>query len=179
MLWIFWIYHSKLTTQYFPSGLCVIISWVSFLIPPEDVNARIALLITILLVLVTLLNGVIDSSPKAREGETALGTWLVSMLFFVFMAFVCHCAVILERKRHAIKANTTSKLVLQVGPGFSPNTNGNHNGRSRPMERTKSAKTDSSGHITKFNIDLVDFISVGIHIALFVIFIAVYMYVYL
>ena len=39
---------------YLPSGLFVVVSWVSFLIPPEIVAGRMALLITLFLVLINI-----------------------------------------------------------------------------------------------------------------------------
>ena len=41
---------------YLPSGLFVIVSWVSFLIPPEVIPGRMAMLITLFLVLINIFN---------------------------------------------------------------------------------------------------------------------------
>ena len=41
---------------YLPSGLFVITSWASFLIPPEVVPGRMAMLITLFLVLINIFN---------------------------------------------------------------------------------------------------------------------------
>lgn len=43
-------------TYYLPSSLFVVVSWTSFLIPSEDIQGRMALLVTLFLVLVSLLN---------------------------------------------------------------------------------------------------------------------------
>lgn len=83
---------------YLTSGLFVVISWVSFLVPTKDVNAKMGLLVTVLLVLVTCYTSVVETSPKAREEQTALSLWMFTMLLFVFLAFVCHCGVMLWRK---------------------------------------------------------------------------------
>ena len=48
-----------------PSGLFVVVSWVSFVIPPDSVPGRIALIITTLLVLVNIANTVFAVSPAA------------------------------------------------------------------------------------------------------------------
>ena len=50
---------------FIPSGLFVMISWVSFVIPPDSVPGRVALLITTLLVLVNIANTVFAVSPAA------------------------------------------------------------------------------------------------------------------
>ena len=41
---------------YLPSGLFVVVSWVSFLIPPEVIPGRMAMLITLFLVLINIFN---------------------------------------------------------------------------------------------------------------------------
>jgi hypothetical protein len=50
---------------FIPSGLFVVVSWVSFVIPPDSVPGRIALLITTLLVLINIANSAFASSPAA------------------------------------------------------------------------------------------------------------------
>ena len=59
----------------FPSALCVIVSWVTFVIPPEEVSGRVAILITMILVLVTIFNGVLEKTPRASSGSTAIIVW--------------------------------------------------------------------------------------------------------
>ena len=51
-------------TYYLPSGLFVVVSWISFLIPPDIVPGRMALLITLFLVLINIFNNVTTNSPK-------------------------------------------------------------------------------------------------------------------
>ena len=43
---------------YLPSGMFVVVSWVSFLIKPEVVPGRMALLVTLFLVLINIFNSV-------------------------------------------------------------------------------------------------------------------------
>lgn len=45
-----------LYVYYLPSGLFVVVSWASFLIPPDVVPGRMALLITLFLVLINIFN---------------------------------------------------------------------------------------------------------------------------
>merc|ERR1719419_2193117 len=68
---------------YLPSGLFVIVSWISFIVPPEVVPGRMALLVTLFLVLVNIFNSVTANAPKA-EGLTAVETWVVSCIIHVF-----------------------------------------------------------------------------------------------
>ena len=72
---------------YLPSGLFVVVSWVGFLIPPEVVPGRMAMLITLFLVLINIFNIVTSNSPNV-EGMTAIAAWMLVCIFFVFGALV-------------------------------------------------------------------------------------------
>ena len=48
----------------FPPGLFVIVSWISFLIPMDVIPGRMALLVTLFLVLVNIFNTVTTNTPK-------------------------------------------------------------------------------------------------------------------
>ena len=72
---------------YLPSGLFVVVSWVGFLIPPEVVPGRMAMLITLFLVLINIFNIVTTNSPNV-EGMTAIAAWMLVCIFFVFFALV-------------------------------------------------------------------------------------------
>ena len=61
---------------YLPSTLFVITSWVSFLIPPEVVPGRMALLVTLFLVLINIFNNVTNITPNT-EGMTAISSWML------------------------------------------------------------------------------------------------------
>ena len=43
-----------------PSALWVVASWAIFIIPPGNVNARVAIFITMILILVTIFNGLVE-----------------------------------------------------------------------------------------------------------------------
>ena len=45
-----------LYVYYLPSGLFVVVSWASFLVPPEIIPGRMAMLITLFLVLTNIFN---------------------------------------------------------------------------------------------------------------------------
>ena len=57
-----------LITYYLPSGLFVVVSWISFMVPPDIIPGRMALLVTLFLVLVNIFNNITTNTPKA-EGE--------------------------------------------------------------------------------------------------------------
>ena len=71
-----------IVNYYLPSGLFVLVSWVSFLIPPEIVPGRMTLLVTIFLVLINIFNNVTSNSPNV-EGLTAISSNLIQLEFQV------------------------------------------------------------------------------------------------
>ena len=77
-------------TCYLPSGMFVIVSWISFLIPPDIVPGRMTLLITVFLVLVNIFNTITTNIPKA-EGLTAIETYIIACILFVFGALLGAC----------------------------------------------------------------------------------------
>ena len=83
------IYH-YIITYYLPSAMFVSVSWISFLIPPDNVPGRMAMLITVFLVLVNIFNTITTNIPKA-EGLTAIETYIVACILFVFGALLGAC----------------------------------------------------------------------------------------
>ena len=79
-----------LITWYLPSAMFVLVSWISLLIPPENVPGRMALLITVFLVLVNIFNTITTNIPKA-EGLTAIETYIIACILFVFGALLGAC----------------------------------------------------------------------------------------
>ena len=96
---------------YLPSGLFVVVSWVSFLIPPEVVPGRMAMLITLFLVLINIFNTVTSNSPNV-EGMTAIAAWMLACIFFVFGALLAY-ALILWRKKKSL-ARKGTRLIQKV-----------------------------------------------------------------
>merc|ERR1719410_2368701 len=83
-------------TKYF-LGLFVVVSWISFVVPPDVIPGRMALLITLFLVLVNIFNTVTTNTPKA-EGLTAIETWMLSCLLFVFGALVEYAVILFNKQ---------------------------------------------------------------------------------
>ena len=73
--------------QFLSSGLFVIVSWISFLIPMDVIPGRMGLLVTLFLVLVNIFNTVTTNTPKA-EGLTAIEAWMLACILFVFGALI-------------------------------------------------------------------------------------------
>ena len=78
-----------LCIYYLASRLFVVVSWVIFLIPPEVVLGCncMALLITFFLVLIKNFNTITNISPNT-ETMTAIASWMIASMFFVFGALL-------------------------------------------------------------------------------------------
>lgn len=74
-----------LLNVYLPTGIFVLMSWISFFIPAKIIAARITLLITICLVLINSFNDATERIPVARE-ETAMEYWICGCIGLVFAA---------------------------------------------------------------------------------------------
>ena len=96
-------------TFYLPSGLFVIVSWISFLIPFDVIPGRMTLLVTLFLVLVNIFNAITTNSPKA-EGLTAIEVWMLVCILFVFGALVEYAFILFHKQRSTTKALSTKDL---------------------------------------------------------------------
>ena len=94
---------------YLPSGLFVVVSWVGFLIPPEVVPGRMAMLITLFLVLINIFNIVTSNSPNV-EGMTAIAAWMLVCIFFVFGALVGYAYLLWKKKKSCLKRKKSRKM---------------------------------------------------------------------
>ena len=68
---------------------------VSFLIEPRVIPGRMTLLVTLLLVLINIFNTVSSNSPNV-EGFTAISTWILSCILFVFAALVGYAGILFK-----------------------------------------------------------------------------------
>ncbi len=94
---------SYIITYYLPSGLFVVVSWISFLIPPDIVPGRMALLITLFLVLINIFNNITTNSPKA-EGLTAIEIWMLACILFVFGSLIEYAAILFQKQKNGPQA---------------------------------------------------------------------------
>ena len=99
---------------YLPSGLFVVVSWVGFLIPPEVVPGRMAMLITLFLVLTNIFNIITSNSPNV-EGMTAIAAWMLVCIFFVFGALVGYAYLLWKKKKSCLKRKKTKKQSEEEG----------------------------------------------------------------
>ena len=81
----------------------VIVSWISFLVPPEIVPGRMTLLVTVFLVLVNIFNTITSNIPKA-EGLTAIEAWVIVCVLFVFGALIEYAGLLLKMKLEVSKS---------------------------------------------------------------------------
>ena len=65
-----------IVTCYLPSGMFVVVSWISFLVPPDIVPGRMALLVTVFLVLINIFNTITTNIPKADGMYRMTTAWL-------------------------------------------------------------------------------------------------------
>merc|ERR1719510_1721812 len=80
---------------YLPSAMFVMMSWVSFFVPPDIVPARIVLLVTLCLVLINMFNSTTTRIPVSNA-VTAMEVWLLACMLLVFLSLVEY-AIILRR----------------------------------------------------------------------------------
>ena len=112
-------YSKHILSYYLPSLLIVLLSWVSFVIPPEAIPGRMALLITLILVLVNMFGTVIDKRPPTNS--TVLDIWMIGCLLFVFGSLMAYAALLLHQ-RFQIGKNLFS-IVKRVAPPDTQSTN--------------------------------------------------------
>ena len=91
---------------YIPSGLFVVVSWVSLIIPPDAIPGRIALIITTFLVLVNIANTVFSSSPTA-DTINPIQVWILACIVFVFITVLEYAYILFMMRR--VKQSSMSK----------------------------------------------------------------------
>ena len=67
----------------------MLVSWTSFLIPPEIVAGRMAMLVTLFLCLINVFLSTTKEIPTSRT-LTALNVWMVACIHFVFWALFAY-----------------------------------------------------------------------------------------
>merc|ERR1719192_2772847 len=124
-----------LITYYLPSGLFVVVSWISFLVPADIIPGRMALLVTLFLVLVNIFNTVTTNTPKA-EGLTAIEAWMLSCILFVFGALVEYAIILMRKQSEAIKPprNNQVKIICKDSFKYEVTGSANHNMLEEPAK---------------------------------------------
>ena len=78
---------------YLTSAMFVIVSWLSFIIKPEVVPGRVALLVTTFLVLVNVFNSAKSQAPVSKH-LNAIDVYLVGCIGHVFLALIEYAVVL-------------------------------------------------------------------------------------
>ena len=75
---------------------------------------RMALLVTLFLVLVNIFNNVTTNTPKA-EGLTAIEAWMLACILFVFAALAEYAAILFHKMNLVIGNQKQNKQTYEVG----------------------------------------------------------------
>ncbi|XP_059083243.1 glutamate-gated chloride channel alpha-like [Tigriopus californicus] len=109
-------YLPFLIDYFLPAGLFVLVSWVSFLIPPAIVPGRMALLITLFLMLVNISTSATTHSPKSDQ-INALQIWILSCILFVFLALMEYALILYWKHLRGVSSRMISSSdTLSVTP---------------------------------------------------------------
>jgi len=84
---------------YLPSAMFVMMSWVSFFVPPDIVPARIVLLVTLCLVLINMFNFTTARIPVSNA-VTAMEVWLLACMLLVFLSLVEYTIILRKSVKH-------------------------------------------------------------------------------
>ncbi|XP_042886404.1 glutamate-gated chloride channel alpha-like [Penaeus japonicus] len=90
------VYH--LMNTFLPSGLFVMVSWLTLLVPHHQMPARMVLTITTLLTLVSMFAGVRQETPKVSYAK-AVDQWMIMCVIFVFCVLFEFTVVIFLHER--------------------------------------------------------------------------------
>ena len=116
-------YVRHVINYYMPSGIFVLVSWISFLIPPDVIPGRMGLLITVLLVLINLFNSI--KVPPATS-PNALDVWMLSCVFFVTLALVAYAFLLYLKlsptKQPSMKIIDVKSIIETRNPGSPSKT---------------------------------------------------------
>lgn len=155
-------YH--LLQTYLPSGLFVIVAWLSLFLPPESIPGRVTMAMTTLLTLAAMFGAVRQSTPKVSY-VSALDIWMCTCIIFVFFALLeyvvvlcllnkCQIGGLTHReangwlsRRGSVNSCRQGRHVPPMGPGLSPG----HSSPSDPQPRQRQHRHSCSSSIQENN----------------------------
>ncbi|XP_070000286.1 glutamate-gated chloride channel alpha-like [Penaeus vannamei] len=131
------VYH--LMNTFLPSGLFVMVSWLTLLVPHHQMPARMVLTITTLLTLVSMFAGVRQETPKVSYAK-AVDQWMIMCVIFVFCVLFEFTVVIFlhERGKRTSKPSATPQVVQE------------HQGRYNLTNRGRNTATSFTNHASSF-----------------------------
>ncbi|XP_023326380.1 glycine receptor subunit alpha-3 [Eurytemora carolleeae] len=110
---------------YLPSAMFVMMSWVSFFIPPDVVPARIVLLVTLCLVLINMFNSTTTRIPVSNT-VTALEVWLLACMLLVFLSLLEYAVILRQIVLYRRKREKDGENAYYNGTGTSSYTTINY-----------------------------------------------------
>ncbi|XP_040569238.1 glutamate-gated chloride channel alpha [Lepeophtheirus salmonis] len=100
-------YH--LLQTYLPSGIFVVVAWLSLFLPPQSIPGRITMAMTTLLTLAAMFGAVRQSTPRVSY-VSALDIWMCTCIIFVFFALLEYVIMLsLMTKCGKLKKKRSSK----------------------------------------------------------------------
>lgn len=118
---------------YLPSAMFVIVSWVSFLVKPEVVPGRMAMLVTLFLVLINIFNSVREQAPISSS-LNAVDLYLVVCISFVFASLIEYAVILLFMKKRRKPRSTIDKGLKTM---FRSENNQDQINRERNMKQAE------------------------------------------
>lgn len=145
--------QAHLMRTYLPTGVLVVISWISFLVDPAVVPGRMAILVTLLLVLINVSNSVSTNIPLAKS-LTAVEIWLLSCLGFVFAALMEYAYLLyyLMDARHSLNGNAAKQKMAWTTAIAFPETPTKSHGK-RVFSPTKKLEASTNRNEPLANLD--------------------------
>lgn len=109
-------FHMKLTRKplpyllnyYLPSGLYVMVSWTSFVIPADAYPARIGLIITTFLVLTNIETSAFSNSPNS-QGINLMQVFILICIGFVFVTIVEYFYILCKMRKVSYRVRPRKK----------------------------------------------------------------------
>lgn len=109
---------SSIVTVYIPSGLVVLVSWVSFYIDVDAVPGRVTLGVMSVLAIITQILDTRKVLPTLSY-VLALDIWLFACLVFVFVSLIEYCLAYILAEYPAVEEESPSSNNLVQKPPFS------------------------------------------------------------
>ena len=96
---------------YLPTSLLVVASWIGFFVPADMIPGRMALLVTILLMLINTSSTVIRNSPSTN-GVNGLDVWVIGTQMFVAAALFEYAAIL--GLKHKGRTGPTDSFIKDI-----------------------------------------------------------------